>query len=457
MTIQQMMQQLNVEFWGTVPMSLLCTIAEFMCTLCFAHGTGICLKGRRERIASAVLLVLFGILQFQHLPVVLQCLLMLLLCTGYLYLLQQYSWHHAVFESSYFCLLLEVGKSLSRDGFAALVIKNRLELSDRALYGILLGIYLLYLCLLGVYLYRRRRMVQDIPLSATQVTGLLFPLLLYLAVRTLQYNRTEQLDASAWLLYDALQYAVAVCAIIVLHVTEMLLASQAEKIELRRQQTLMEQRLTQYRQSRDSIRYINQHYHDLKHYMTALQTLLTVDPAPASHENAQEIRDLFGLIEKEIAPYGSMQHTGNEVLDVLLTQRMQECLSKGIRLIPYVDGTDADQMSVIDLCTLFGNAMDNAVEAADAVRDEEKREIRVRIGTADRFFLMRFQNYYEGERVREEDRFITTKQDEAEHGYGLGSISAIAEKYGGTVTSECTREEFILYVMIPLAAEISQR
>ena len=140
-------------------------------------------------------------------------------------------------------------------------------------------------------------------------------------------------------------------------------------------------------------------------------------------------------------------------MDVLLAQRIQECQSKQIRLLPYIDARDTGFIRTLDLCALFGNAMDNAIEAADALEEESLREISVKIGTSDGLLLWRFQNYYQGERRPSGDGFRTTKEDAGVHGFGLRNMAAIAEGYGGTLSLDCTENEFTLHILIPLPEE----
>ena len=152
---------------------------------------------------------------------------------------------------------------------------------------------------------------------------------------------------------------------------------------------------------------------------------------------------------KRILRLPSICRTGNEVLDVLLAQRVAECQEKEIRFIPYIDGRNLDWMNVVDLCTLFGNAMDNAVEASEKIPEKESREITVKIENYGSMVVFRFVNCCESGQSRTGERFRTTKEDAGSHGYGLGSIRSIAEKYGGSMTAVCENSIFELVVLFP--------
>lgn len=90
-------------------------------------------------------------------------------------------------------------------------------------------------------------------------------------------------------------------------------------------------------------------------------------------------------------------------------------------------------MDVADICTIFGNALDNAIEYEQKIADKEKRLIHVSVFSQKGFLMIRFENYFEGTLMFEGDLPITTKKDSFYHGYGLKSIRYAVQKYKGVV------------------------
>ena len=450
MTIAQYMTEIGLLFWRSLAVSLLVALAEWTVLLFFVYPySRERFLDKRSLCLHTAILALFLFLQLRHFPVLIYCLLMLLFTAVYICLLTHCGWFNGVLESSILCLYLELGSSLCRDGLLAFGLKRLFPgLSDLALNLTLLGLFAAYLALLCLLFSRRRRRL-DLPITTGQTAGLLFPLLLYLAVRTMQYDQVQQLDNLGWLRYDLLQYAVAFCALLLISTTRGMLSTQIERNELLHRQMLDEQKQQQYEVQRESIDFINRRYHDLKHYLTGIETALAEAGAGDGGE-LEQARELVETIRQEIDPYGRMQRTGSSVLDVLLSQRIQECQSKNIRLLPYIDGSATGFLSTLDLCALFGNAMDNAIEAANALADNALREISVKIGVSDGLLLMRFFNYFEGDRRQSGAGFLSTKDNAPEHGFGLRNIAAIAEKYGGTISVDCRDNSFTLHILIPL-------
>ena len=107
-------------------------------------------------------------------------------------------------------------------------------------------------------------------------------------------------------------------------------------------------------------------------------------------------------------------------------------------------------MDVRDICNIFGNALDNAIEYVKKVSDVEKRLIHVVVSKKQGFLLICFENYFEGNLLYEEGLPKTTKKDKRFHGYGLKSIKMIAKKYDGQVSIDTDNNWFELAIILPL-------
>ena len=108
-------------------------------------------------------------------------------------------------------------------------------------------------------------------------------------------------------------------------------------------------------------------------------------------------------------------------------------------------------MDVVDLYTLMGNALDNAVESVEKTEDEKKRFISVNIRQEKGFALIQIKNHMEGKLHFRENLPVTSKDDAANHGFGIKSIRSIVEKYHGTVTVTADNNIFVLTILIPLS------
>ncbi len=210
--------------------------------------------------------------------------------------------------------------------------------------------------------------------------------------------------------------------------------------ELDTMQTVLQNQYAQYMQSKESIELINYKYHDLKHQIAYLR----------SEQDSGKREAYLRRMEDEIRQYEAQNKTGNSVLDVVLTSKSLYCAKNGITFTCVADGTLLSFMDAVDICNIFGNALDNAIECEMKIPNSEKRLIHVTVAQKKRFLILRFENYFEGELARKDGHFLTTKEKNGFHGYGIKSIRYIVEKYEGALTVETRENWFEMKILIPM-------
>lgn len=208
-------------------------------------------------------------------------------------------------------------------------------------------------------------------------------------------------------------------------------------------QNILQNQYVQYRQSRESIEVINRKYHDLKHQIAVLRT----EP-----DAAKRSAYLDGM-EEEIRDYEAQNKTGNSVLDTVLTGKSMYCARHGIELTCVADGAKLGFMDVMDICTIFGNLLDNAIECELGIQDRQRRLIHLAVYVKKDFLVIRCENYCPDRLEFQDGLPVSTKQDKAYHGYGIKSIRHTADKYGGTAVIHNRDGWFEISLMIPLKAQ----
>lgn len=196
----------------------------------------------------------------------------------------------------------------------------------------------------------------------------------------------------------------------------------------------------EYLASKENIESIGRLAHDLKHQIAALRA--EVDPEHAAAG--------FEQLEASVAAASAQQHSGNPVLDVILTSKMRTCADRGITLTAVADGKLLDGMSSMDIASLFGNALDNAIEATSKLPNKQQRLIRLALYGQGQFTVIRVENYYDSALKKDSTGALrTTKRDASRHGFGVKSIRHIAAQYGGEVTIRTDDHWFVLTALIP--------
>ena len=230
-----------------------------------------------------------------------------------------------------------------------------------------------------------------------------------------------------------------VCVFVLFAEYELLYAKHAEdeRVETER---LLAERERQYRLSRENIEAINIKCHDIRHQIRHL-----------ADGGAAVDRSVLSDIAREINVYDSVVETGNEALDTILTEKSLACSGEGIVLTVMADGSALDFMTPADVYALFGNALDNAIEAVRGVDDEERRTITLSVRRLKRMVAVSVENYYSGvTRFSDDGLPITSKRDRSNHGFGVRSMRAIAERYGGSLHAGVQDGVFYLNVLLAM-------
>ena len=203
--------------------------------------------------------------------------------------------------------------------------------------------------------------------------------------------------------------------------------------------SMLKEQYDKYRSYQSSFEMINIKYHDLKHQIAGLKG-----------ETDQESRmKWIDAMEQELEMYKPDFQTGNHVLDTLLAGKMLTCRPHDIKLTCVAEGQLLDFMHVTDICTVFGNALDNAIENVSLINDPEKRLIHLMVTGQKNFVFIQVSNYCEQRPDIRDGRILTTKSDKKNHGYGIKSIRYSVEKYKGNVEYGMNKDWFELKILIP--------
>lgn len=227
------------------------------------------------------------------------------------------------------------------------------------------------------------------------------------------------------------------CCIIALYLQFEVALKRKLEDTLDRVEQMWRQAKEQYAVSKENVEMINVKCHDLKHQIRTLRKSGDIDP--------QALAEL----EKRISIYDSAVKTGNPALDIILSEKSLICTKNNIKLSCIVDGEKLGFIKEEDIYALFGNIIDNAIEAVTDV-EESKRVISLSVKTVNNFLTIRATNYFD-----HEIKFVggmpeTRKADKRYHGYGLKSIKYICEHYGGELTVAAENNVFDLSILFGL-------
>ncbi len=245
----------------------------------------------------------------------------------------------------------------------------------------------------------------------------------------MQYNRVYYVVIGIYNLLSCLM---------VLYLQFFVMDNRRLKNELEITSQLLHQSKVRYQDNKKNVDLINLKCHDLKHQIR-------------EHTAKGNItKDTINELEEIINIYDSNVRTGNEALDLILTEKSLLCQKANIKLSCLADCSNLSFIADSDLYCLFGNAIDNAVEAVMKIQDSNKRQINLIVRNVYSLVSINIENYYTGELIIGKDNLpITTKSNKDYHGFGMKSIKMIVDKYHGDLKITKREDIFSLAILFP--------
>lgn len=225
----------------------------------------------------------------------------------------------------------------------------------------------------------------------------------------------------------------------ILFAYNMILNEVEARIEVEALQRMLEMQYNSYQIAEDSIALVNQKYHDLKHQIAVLRGGI----------EGEEKQRYLDRMEDEIRRFESLNKTGNDILDTILTSKGLLFQKAGIRLTTVADGAALSIMDNMDISALFGNALDNAMDGVMQLPDERDRLIHLTVSNQKGFLRIVVENRFDGDVELQDGLPKTTKGSTAFHGFGVKSMKSIAEKYGGSMRISTENGWFRVGILIP--------
>lgn len=241
-------------------------------------------------------------------------------------------------------------------------------------------------------------------------------------------------DSSALFLYYFCALMYTAINYIMLISLEQLMRSRQDNEDM---QAFIENKMQYYRMSREGIASLQVTCHDLKHQIAAIRS-------QADREHFDRYLD---RLEDSIIEYGTVVECGNETINIVLTEKNILCLARNVKFSYIIDGSLFDFMTEMEIYSLFGNALDNALESCAKVSDPKKRMISLKAAHHGEMVVLHVENCYEDELLMVDGMPVTTK-DGTGHGFGLRSIRQIAENHGGVVSVQAQNHIFKLTVLM---------
>ena len=346
--------------------------------------------------------------------------------------------YQATFRKRMFYVMVQLGLSICTEAIAVLVSVNVMpELTSQNMEDYTMIQYFIaniscFPIVLGTEKIKRTGQGEEIP-------GMYWVLLLLLPVFSIYIAAVLCMLPEKYNLIAGVSFVLLLLMnLIVFYLYDVLSQFMAEKIKenkIEEQNRNYEQQLYHYEELFENKRALR---HDLKNHFGVIYLL-------AEQNQDKEVINYVQRFLDMSDNGGDRISTGNVSLDALISYKYEEAKRQGICINTEVAIAKNTRWNDVDLCTITGNLLDNAIRAA---KDIENASIEFVMRQHENKMVIKVKNPYRGVLKRREDVFETTKQNKNRHGIGLEHIKKIVEQYHGVIDFDTQNGEFVVRLIL---------
>lgn len=187
-------------------------------------------------------------------------------------------------------------------------------------------------------------------------------------------------------------------------------------------------------------------HHDIKNHIICIKNL-------CEDKKIDKVLEYINTMESNINNCSKINqdfNTGNMILDSILRVKKSICIEKNIEFYIDIDFSKSDFINMVDICTIFSNIIDNAIEACDKINNHNlSKKIILKGKYIDRFCIISIENTKINDIKQIKKFFLTSKKNSYMHGIGLNNVKKTIEKYFGEVIINYSKNTFTIKIMIP--------
>lgn len=183
-------------------------------------------------------------------------------------------------------------------------------------------------------------------------------------------------------------------------------------------------------------------YHDINNHITCIKKI---------YGDNNDVNLYIENIKNELNSWKSIISTQNMILDIIVNEKNNICNKNNIDFNVDINFSKCGFIDMIDVCSIFSNMIDNAIEACMKIDDDKiGRFILIKGTIVNCFFVIKCENSKNNKIKIIKDKLVTEKKDLFLHGLGIKSIKSSVQKYKGEVSIHFSENKFIMQIYIPL-------
>lgn len=298
----------------------------------------------------------------------------------------------------------------------------------------------------GVFIYLISRIIVGICISIltkkgrafvhsmreSETASLVIGIAILISVRKYQHELDEMFLGER--IMNGRASGISLLLVVILGLISMLIVLKNRDIKKENEILVMREQLIEeyYRNESRTLENNSKMVHDMKQHLVILKEYEQSGNIQGLHDYLEEISGQFERTK-------SVCWTGIKILDIILNQKKAYAEKQGIEVQIQIKSVDSIPLKESEICSLFGNLLDNALEACQRI--EEKKWIYVSIEQQNQMLFISIRNSIQEEPTRKGRAFVSTKSQDELHGYGIKSVRSIVKRNGGMIQYRITDKQ----------------
>lgn len=229
---------------------------------------------------------------------------------------------------------------------------------------------------------------------------------------------------------EVLVVVVVLAVIIILIILLLVIVENKRKKLLKDNITILEQQMIMQHNYYEEIKSHQEDTrrirHDIKNHLNIINRLIV-------EKEYEYAKNYVKNINKKTMEDDVVRVTNNKIIDAILFNKSEICKLKNIKLDLDIRLPEKINIDDFDICVLYGNLLDNAIEACENIDiNTQSRYIKVKSIIRGSSLFINIRNSNNREVYMDGSRFLTNKKDKINHGIGVESVKKTIEKYNGT-------------------------
>lgn len=211
-----------------------------------------------------------------------------------------------------------------------------------------------------------------------------------------------------------------------------------EKTKLTERNHILEIQKSYTESLQSYIKYTAKSRHDFKHSVHIMSRL-------ADEGNISALKDYIAQYENSLTVTSPMRICKSDALNALFNYYRQQAIDNNIDINWQIDLPENSRILDVDLCSIFGNILENAIDACCTVEKGNKYFNLTSEINGDCLYIVSTNNYGKPLRMDGEEYSSTKHQGK---GIGLYSMKSITEVYDGVLDAGNNDGEFFVNIVM---------